>query len=110
MGLRTLGPNEPGYRGRYEGPLTELDAAYHQGTAWPWLLGPYVTALVKLTGDRKEAKRVLKSTRDLLDEYGIGGIAEVYSGDFPQVAGGCPFQAWSVAEVLRAWVEDAGGD
>lgn len=109
VGLRTLAPDSPGYRGRFKGPLAELDAAYHQGSAWPWLLGPYATALVRFTGDRAEAKRILRPARELLDEHGLGGIAEVYDGDEPRSAGGCPWQAWSVAEILRAWVEDAGG-
>lgn len=108
-GLRTLSPGDPAYHGRYRGPLPELDAAYHQGTVWPWLLGSYVTALVKITGDRAEAKRILKPARDWLTEDGIGGIAEVYDGDEPREPGGCPWQAWSVAEVLRAWIEDVGG-
>ena len=99
-----------GYKGQYAGPLPQLDAAYHQGTAWPWLLGPYVTALVKLTGDVREGKRILKGARSMLSEYGLGGIAEVYDGDDPQKANGCPWQAWSVAEILRAWVEDCNGD
>lgn len=109
-GLRTLGPNEPGYRGKFEGPLTELDAAYHQGTVWPWLFGPYITALVRYTGNRHEAKMILRAARTMLEEYGMAGIAEVYDGDEPQSPGGCPWQAWSVAEILRAWVEDVGGD
>lgn len=109
VGLRTLGPGEPGYRGAFKGGLPELDAAYHQGTAWPWLLGPYVSALVKLTGDRAEAKRILKNARDMLTECGLGGISEVYDGDEPRSPAGCPWQAWSVGEILRAWVEDAGG-
>ncbi len=110
MGLRTLGPNEPNYRGRYGGSLPEMDAAYHQGTAWPWLLGPYVTALVRYTGDKVEAKRILRNVKNMLTEYGVGGVAEVYDGDEPQRPGGCPWQAWSSAEILRAWVEDVGGD
>ncbi len=109
-GLRSLGPDEPGYRGRYKGHLPDLDAAYHQGTVWPWLLGPYCTALVRLRGDKAEAKRILKNARTMLAEHGLGGIAEVYDGDEPQDPGGCPWQAWSVAEILRSWVEDAGGD
>jgi glycogen debranching enzyme len=109
-GIRTLGPDEPGYRGKYTGPMAELDAAYHQGTAWPWLLGPYVTALVRYTGDRREAKVILRNAKSMMEEYGLGGIAEVYDGDGPQNPGGCPWQAWSVAEVLRAWIEDVGGD
>ncbi|MCC6686334.1 MAG: glycogen debranching enzyme family protein [Fimbriimonadaceae bacterium] len=108
-GLRTLAPDDVKYRGRFEGPLAELDAAYHQGTVWPWLMGPYVSAMVRLTGDKVEARRLLKNAKDLLHEYGLGGIAEVYDGDKPRNAGGCPWQAWSVAEWLRAWVEDADG-
>jgi len=109
-GLRTLGPNEPGYKGKYSGTLPELDASYHQGTAWPWLLGSYATALVRFTGDKHEAKLILRNARTMLDDYGLAGIAEVYDGDEPQSPGGCPWQAWSVAEILRAWVEDVGGD
>ncbi len=110
VGLRTLGREEQGYRGRYKGPLPELDAAYHQGTAWPWLLGSYATAVVKFLGDRQEAKRILRNAKDMLGEYGLGGIAEVYDGDAPQSPGGCPWQAWSVAEFLRAWTEDVQGE
>lgn len=110
VGLRTLGPNEPGYRGRFWGSLADLDAAYHQGTVWPWLLGPYISALVRLTGNRVEARQVLRHAKSMLLECGIGGISECYDGDSPHRPGGCPWQAWSVAEVLRAWVEDAKGD
>lgn len=109
VGIRTLAPHCPGYQGRFKGSLPDLDAAYHQGTVWPWLIGPYVTALVRLTGDTAEAKRVLRQGRELLSECGMGGIAEVYDGDGPQNPGGCPWQAWSVAEWLRAWVEDVNG-
>ena len=108
-GLRTLSPDDPRYRGRFEGALPELDRAYHQGTAWPWLLGPYVTALVKFTGDRPAARRIIQRAKEMLMEYGLGGIAEVYDGDVPQRPGGCPWQAWSNAEILRAWTEDLGG-
>lgn len=80
-----------------------MDAAYHQGTVWPWLLGPYVTALLKLTGDTEQAERVLLRSQGMLVEYGIGGIAELYDGDPPHRPNGCPFQAWSVGEILRAW-------
>jgi len=109
-GIRTLGPEEPGYRGRYTGPLSELDASYHQGTAWPWLMGSYATALVRYSDDRREAKRCLRYAKIMLADYGLGGIAEVYDGDEPQKPGGCPYQAWSVGEYLRAWIEDVGGD
>jgi len=110
VGLRTLGPKEPGYKGRFEGPLPELDAAYHQGTVWPWLLGSFVTSLVKFTGDVAEGRRILKEAREMLSECGIGGISEVYDGDAPHRPNGCPWQAWSVAEIRRAWVEDLDGD
>jgi glycogen debranching enzyme len=105
VGLRTLGPQEPGYRGRFQGPLRELDAAYHQGTVWPWLLGPYVSAVLRVTGDRAEARRALKAVPRMLGEYGLGGIPECYDGDAPRAPGGCPWQAWSAAEALRAWNE-----
>jgi len=107
-GIRTLSPHDPKYKGKFVGILDDLDAAYHQGTVWPWLLGPYVSAMVKLRGDRQEAKRILKGAREMLNEYGIGGLAEVYDGDEPQNPGGCPWQAWSVAEFYRTWSEFSG--
>lgn len=110
VGLRTLGREEAGYKGRFRGSLPELDAAYHQGTVWPWLMGSYITAFVKFSGDKKQAKKILRNVKEMLLEYGIGGIAEVYDGDLPQSPGGCPWQAWSVAEILRAWVEDVQGE
>lgn len=109
-GLRTLGPNEPGYQGRYEGDMSRRDAAYHQGTAWPWLLGPYAAAVAKFGEGPGEARRLLREARTMLGEDGLGGIAEVYDGDSPQRPGGCPWQAWSVGEILRAWIEDARGE
>jgi glycogen debranching enzyme len=77
---------------------------------WPWLLGPYVTALVKIQGDKRGAKKLLRNAKEMLTDCGLGGIAEVYDGDEPHRPGGCPWQAWSVAEILRAWIEDVGGD
>jgi predicted glycogen debranching enzyme len=106
VGLRTLAPKGHGYKGRFRGPLPELDAAYHQGTVWPWLIGPYISALVRLTGRKAEAKKAVAMVREMLWDYGIGGLAEVYDGDEPRSAAGCPWQAWSVAEVLRVSVED----
>lgn len=105
MGLRTLGPKEAAYVGRFDGPLDKRDAAYHQGTVWPWLLGPYVSAVLRVTGDKKRAQAALTHIVGSLDSYGLDGIAEVYDGDPPQFPGGCPWQAWSVGEVLRAWRE-----
>ncbi len=109
-GLRTLAPDEPGYCGRFEGKLYDLDAAYHRGTVWPWLMGPFVTAIVKLTGDREKGLQLLQHGKKMLEEKGMGGISEVYDGDAPQRAGGCPWQAWSVAEYLRALSEDVQPD
>ncbi len=106
IGLRTLAPEEPGYEGRFEGPLAQRDAAYHQGTAWPWLLGSYASATVKWTGDTRHAKEALAQTMVMLESYGLGGIAEVYDGDPPHRPGGCPWQAWSTAEILRAMNQD----
>jgi predicted glycogen debranching enzyme len=104
-GLRTLGPDEPGYRGKFEGSMSERDAAYHQGTVWPWLLGSYATAIARHSESPNEALRVLGEAAGMLTEYGLGGIAEVYDGDAPQRPGGCPWQAWSTAEILRALYE-----
>jgi glycogen debranching enzyme len=106
-GLRTLGPQEMNYHGRFEGPLPQLDAAYHQGTAWPWLLGQYATAAVKINGDHAAARAALDGALKMLSDYGLGGIAEVYDGDAPQRPNGCPWQAWSVGELLRSMIEDA---
>lgn len=104
-GLRTLSPESPGYRGRFKGPLQELDSAYHQGTVWPWLLGPYCDAVMKVTGDREEVERALSQVPGMMADYGVNGIAEVYDGDAPQTPGGCPWQAWSVAEIRRVMLE-----
>lgn len=103
VGLRTLGPGEPDYHPRYEGSMAERDAAYHQGTVWPWLLGSYVAAVVRLTGDKAKAREAISGAVSLLTECGLGGISEVYDGNAPHRPGGCPWQAWSAAEILRAW-------
>jgi len=102
-GLRTLSPNESGYRGRFKGPLPELDSAYHQGTVWPWLLGPYCDAVMRLNNDADAVQAALAQVPEMLEHYGVGGIAEVYDGDAPHTPGGCPWQAWSVAEIRRVW-------
>ena len=109
FGLRTLDRDDPDFRGRFEGNLFERDQAYHNGTVWPWLIGPYCEALLRINdfdGDTK--KKVKQIIQPLLDELGnieggrcLGQLAEVYDGDPPQLPGGCPAQAWSVAEVLR---------
>jgi glycogen debranching enzyme len=106
LGLRTLAPGEPGYRGRYEGDVPSRDGAYHQGTVWPWLLGPFVDAWVRVRGGgsdvRAEAReRFLTPLLAHLDRAGVGHISEIADADFPHEPRGCPFQAWSVGEALR---------
>jgi glycogen debranching enzyme len=106
LGLRTLAREEPGYRPRYEGGVVERDRAYHQGTVWPWLIGPFVEAWVRVRGATSEAKaeargRFLEPLLRHLHEAGLGHISEVADGDAPHNPGGCPFQAWSVAEAIR---------
>lgn len=112
-GLRTLSPRDPNYRGRYQGDPRSRDGAYHQGTVWPWLLGPFLTAYVKVHGGNAEARdranRFLDPLRAHLLEAGLGQISEVFDGDAPQRPSGCFAQAWSVAEVLRTYLEDAQG-
>jgi predicted glycogen debranching enzyme len=105
-GLRTLGYTEPAYHGSYRGPLRELDAAYHQGTAWPWLLGPYISACVRVRGSASGLEVWKGRFEEMLTEGGLGGIAEVYDGDEPRSPAGCPWQAWSVAEILRVMNEE----
>jgi len=106
LGLRSLAPGELGYTGRYEGGVHERDGAYHQGTVWPWLIGPFVEAWVRVRRGTREAKREARS-RFLdpllahLDEAGLGHISEIADGDPPHTPRGCPFQAWSVGEALR---------
>jgi predicted glycogen debranching enzyme len=102
LGLRTLAPDAPGYRGRYEGGVAERDAAYHQGTAWPWLLGPFVEAWLRFGGTPEEARsRFLAPLIEHLDHAGLGHVSEIADGDAPHTPRGCPFQAWSVGEALR---------
>ena len=105
-GLRTLSPRDPRYAGRYEGDMRRRDGSYHQGTVWPWLMGPYIDALITVHG-RSEAvfAQARGLLRPLLDNQsgGINTIPEVFDGDSPQRPGGCISQAWSVAEVQRAW-------
>jgi predicted glycogen debranching enzyme len=110
LGVRTLAPGEPAYRGRFRGRMFERDAAYHNGTAWPWLLGPMAEALCRahgfIDGSIAQARGILRPTIDALHNYCLGQVAEVYDGDHNapdamQQPGGCPAQAWSIAEVLR---------
>ncbi len=102
-GLRSLAPAEPGYQPRYTGGPRERDGAYHQGTAWAWLLGPFALAYDRVYGDRSAARALLEPMAQHLVEYGVGSIAEVFDAEPPFGPGGCIAQAWSVAEALRAW-------
>jgi len=108
-GLRTLAPSDPNYIGRYEGGPRSRDGAYHQGTVWPWLMGPYITASVKVFGrkaGRRLATTLLENFEQHLDEACVGQVSEIFDGDAPHTPRGCVAQAWSVAELLRAIVED----
>jgi predicted glycogen debranching enzyme len=106
LGLRSLAPDDPAYRGRYEGGVEQRDGAYHQGTVWPWLAGPFVEAWVRVRGKTAAARRQAreKFLAPLLrhrDCAGLGHISEIADGDPPHTPRGCPFQAWSVGETLR---------
>lgn len=103
FGLRTLARWERGYAALYRGDRFERDAAYHQGTIWPWLIGPYVDACLRVRGDRRAARAALAEFPLILQRSGLGSIDEVFSAEPPHEPGGCPQQAWSVAEVLRCW-------
>ncbi len=112
-GLRTLAPSDPQYQGRYTGDPHSRDGAYHQGTVWPWLMGPFITAFIKVNGGsqaaRQQAETWLSSLKDHLADAGLGHISEIFDGDSPHRPVGCTAQAWSVAEILRATVEDVYG-
>jgi len=103
-GLRTLAPGSPDYHGRYgPGDQAARDGAYHQGTAWPWLLGAFVDAHLKVYGDKAAARALIAPLlSDGLTDYGVGSLSEIADGDAPHAPNGCPAQAWSVAEILRA--------
>jgi len=108
-GLRSLAPDDPAYRGRYEGDPASRDAAYHQGTVWSWLLGPYADALVKTNGavGKPKARKAFEGLTPHLQEAGLGTISEIFDGDAPHAPRGCPAQAWSVGEALRVFKDFA---
>jgi len=109
-GLRSLAPNDPRYRGRYEGDPSSRDGVYHQGTVWGWLMGPFITAYLKVNENSQEARdqaaRWLEAFSGHLREAGLGQVSEIFDGDAPHHPRGCIAQAWSVAELLRAAAED----
>lgn len=102
-GLRSLSPNDPAYQGHYGGDVRARDGAYHEGTAWSWLLGPYAEAHFRVHGDAAAALAWLAPLRDHLADAGLGSISEIFDGDAPHLPRGCIAQAWSVAETLRVW-------
>jgi predicted glycogen debranching enzyme len=108
VGLRTLSPKDSSYRGRYEGGPERRDSSYHQGTVWPWPIGHYCEGYLKVAENKKNAAKFLLNYfhplyKDHLKEYGVLSIAEIFDGDEPRRPGGCPFQAWSVGEAIRAF-------
>jgi predicted glycogen debranching enzyme len=109
-GLRSLAVGEPGYQGHYGGDQRARDAAYHQGTVWGWLLGPFAVAHLRVYGDRSAAMGHLEALGSHIGEYGLGTLAEIFDGDPPHAPRGCIAQAWTVAEILRAWSEIVKGN
>ena len=106
LGVRSLSPSDPAYVPHYQGGVWQRDTAYHQGTVWPWLIGPFVEAWLKTRGSTSEAKDEAKQRFVLpllahLQHAGIGHISEIADAEPPHTPGGCPFQAWSVAELVR---------
>ncbi len=102
LGLRSLAPGEPDYKPRYYGDLRSRDAAYHQGTVWAWLIGPYIDAWLKVhPGDAEGVRDILAGFEAHLGEAGMGTISEIFDAEAPFQPRGCVAQAWSVAEVLR---------
>jgi predicted glycogen debranching enzyme len=108
VGLRSLSPKHPDYKPIYSGDLRSRDGAYHQGTVWAWLIGPFIDAWLKVhPRDKQGARKFLDRFPERMNENGIGTISEVFDAREPHTAGGCIAQAWSVAEVLRSWVKTA---
>jgi predicted glycogen debranching enzyme len=108
VGLRSLAPGHPDYKSKYYGDLRSRDAAYHQGTVWAWLIGPFIDAYLKLYPDRiAQARELLNGFIPHLNQQCIGSISEVFDAEAPYTPRGCIAQAWSVAEVLRCWVKTA---
>jgi predicted glycogen debranching enzyme len=110
VGLRSLAPAHPDYKPRYFGDLRARDAAYHQGTVWGWLIGPFVDAWLRVhPDDLAGARACLSGLVAHLDEFGVGSVAEIFDAEPPYTPRGCIAQAWSVAELLRAWLRTSGG-
>lgn len=103
FGLRTLAPDDEAYLGAYGGDQKQRDAAYHQGTVWSWLMGPFVTAHLRVYEDRVLARSFLAPLMQHLVDAGVGNVSEIFDGDAPFHPRGCTAQAWGVAELIRAW-------
>jgi len=105
VGLRTLSKSHPDYKGIYQGPPSERDGAYHQGTVWPWLLGPFIKAYLRTYGNNQSVlnrvQGMLGGLEEHLNDYGYGTIAEIFDGDYPHAPKGCIAQAWSVGQALK---------
>lgn len=104
-GLRSLSPDHPDYKGRYGGDQRSRDGAYHQGTVWGWLIGHFTTAHLKVYGDPETARRFLSPLLEQIKSHGVGSMSEIFDGDAPFGPRGCIAQAWTVAEVIRAFTE-----
>jgi glycogen debranching enzyme len=103
FGLRSLGPEDPQYVGQYGGDMRQRDGAYHQGTVWGWLIGPFVLAHHRVYRNPGSALSYLEPMAHQLNDYGVGTLGEIFDGQPPFTPRGCIAQAWTVAEVLRAW-------
>ncbi len=107
VGLRSLAAGEHDFKAKYFGDLRARDLAYHQGTVWAWLIGPFVDASLKVDGDRSRARALLDGFREHITEAGVGSVSEIFDAEPPFAPRGCIAQAWSVAEVLRCLVKTA---
>jgi glycogen debranching enzyme len=108
VGLRSLAPGHADYKAKYWGDLRARDAAYHQGTVWCWLIGPFIDAWLRVhSDDRAGARRFLRGFEDHLGEACMGSISEICDAESPYTPRGCVSQAWSVAEALRSWSKTA---
>jgi glycogen debranching enzyme len=104
VGLRSLAPGEPDYKPSYHGDLRTRDAAYHQGTVWSWLMGPFVDAWLKVYPDaRPDARKLLSGLVAHLGQACVGSVSEIFDAEGPFLPRGCIAQAWGVAELLRVW-------
>ena len=105
VGLRSLSRDHTDYQPRYFGALRDRDAAYHQGTVWSWLIGPFVDAWLKVHPDRVGAHEWLRGLVPHLNQAGVGSVSEIFDAEPHHTPRGCIAQAWGVAELLRTWLK-----